>query len=358
MRLALPCLLALIAASTASAGTLSQDGVTVEWADSVPGQSAELDSAVKSWMKSNDIHAAQLAVRKSGRLIFSHAYTIGAKYPTVTTTNVFRLASVSKMLLTAAFSKMLTQGKLTGGERVYNYLGITKPLLASQTPDRRSRDIVALELAEHTAGLPGEGTGDPLFEMRDIEVALGAEPLTALQFAQYLYGIKLLSQPGFTSLYSNVGYFLLGQVIAKAAGKSYDSYVQSELLKPLGMTNWTLSPTSQADANPNEVFADDLFTRDPRYSISPAPRRKSRSITKAAISSGKWPRRRRITSPMPKASACSFTPGTFTGSAAAPLTTRATAAFRAPAHGRNPKRATSISRCCSTSSPAWHSPPR
>ncbi len=101
------------------------------------------------------------------------------------------------MLLTAAFSNLLAEGKLNGGERVYKYLGIKSPLLSSQTVDPRSNNIISLELAEHTAGLPGEGAGDPLFEMRDIEVALGAQPLTETQFAQYLYGTPLLSQPRF-----------------------------------------------------------------------------------------------------------------------------------------------------------------
>jgi CubicO group peptidase (beta-lactamase class C family) len=174
------------------------------------------------------------------------------------------------MLLTAAFSNLLTKGKLTGGERVYSYLGIKAPLLPSQTPDPRSKNIISLELAEHTAGLPGEGEGDPLFEMRDIEVALGAEPLTATQFAQYLYGLPLLSTPGFTALYSNVGYFLLSQVVQKAAGKPYATYVQDSLLTPLGMKNWTLSPTSQANADPNEVFADDPYTGPSVFDITPS----------------------------------------------------------------------------------------
>jgi len=252
----------------ACAGVTTQGDFRIEYAGDSIGSYTNLDAAVKAWMKSNGIHAAQLAVRQSGGLIFSHAYTMTKSYPLVTTTNTFRLASVSKMLLTAAFSNMLSSGKLTGGERVYSYLDITQPLLSSQTPDPRAKNIIALELAEHTAGLPGEGTGDPLFEMRDIEVSLGSEPLTEGQFAQYLYGLPLLSTPGFTNLYSNVGYFLLGMVVEKAANVSYANYVQQTLLDPLGMNNWTLSPTSQANANPNEVAADDSYTGPSVFDIA------------------------------------------------------------------------------------------
>jgi CubicO group peptidase (beta-lactamase class C family) len=255
-------------ATPAFAGVTTDGNFRIEYVGNDIGSHHDLDQAVEGWMKDNDIHDAQLAVRQSGKLIFSHAYTYGQTYRLVTTTNVFRLASVSKMLLTAAFSKLLTDGKLTGGERVYQYLGITRPLLTGQTPDKRSKDIISLELAEHTAGLPGEGLGDPLFEMRDIEVQLGSEPLTETRFAQYLYGIPLLSQPGFTALYSNVGYFLLGMVVEKAAGAPYNVFVQDKLLKPLDMTNWTLSPTSQANADPNEVFADDPYTGPDVFNIT------------------------------------------------------------------------------------------
>jgi len=250
----------LLAPACAVAGVTTNGNFRIEYAGNSIGPYTNLDAAVMSWMTSNNIHCAQLAVRQSGKLIFSHAYTMGSTYKLVTTTNVFRLASISKMLVTAAFSNLLTQGKLDGGERVYSYLGITAPLLPSQTPDKRAKNIISLELAEHTAGLPGEGTGDPLFEMRDIEVALGAEPLTETQFAQYLYGLPLLSTPGFTALYSNVGYFLLGMVIEKAVHEAYATYIINSVLKPLGMTNWEVAPTSSANVDPNLVFADDPYT--------------------------------------------------------------------------------------------------
>jgi CubicO group peptidase (beta-lactamase class C family) len=252
----------------ARAGVTTEGDFRIEYAGDSIGSYTNFDAAVKSWMKSNGIHAAQLAVRQSGGLIFSHAYTMTKSYPLVTTTNTFRLASVSKMLLTAAFSNMLSAGTLTGGERVYRYLGILSPLLVNQTPDPRAHNIIALELAEHTAGLPGEGTGDPLFEMRDIEVSLGSEPLTETQFAEYLYGLPLLSTPGFTPLYSNVGYFLLGMVVARAAHEPYVNYVQQTLLHPMGMNNWTISPTSQANADPNEVAAGDSDTGPSVFDIS------------------------------------------------------------------------------------------
>jgi CubicO group peptidase (beta-lactamase class C family) len=260
--------IAAVVPAFAWAGVTRQGNFRVEYKGDSIGNFPQIDSAIESWMSANGVHCAQFAFRQNGTLMLSHAYTMDSNTPLVTTNNTFRLASISKMVVTAAFSQLLSEGKLTGGEPVYKYLGITQPLLPSQTPDKRSKDIISLELAEHTSGLPGEGAGDPLFEMRDIEVALGQEPLTATQFAQYLYGIPLASQPGFVANYSNVGYLLLSQVIAKAAKTDYFSYVTEKLFKPLHLTNWTLSPTLQSQADPNEVAPDDSYTGPDVFDIS------------------------------------------------------------------------------------------
>ena len=247
-------------ACTAQAGTTVQGNFRVEYAGKSIGNYPAIDTAIENWMSSNGVHSAQFAFRQSGKLVLSHAYTMDSATPLVTTDSVFRMASISKMVVTAAFSKLLSEGKLSGGEKVFPYLGIKTPLLPTQTPDKLAKNILSLELAEHTSGLPGSGAGDPLFQMRDIEVQLGQEPLSQTQFAQYLYGVKLNSPPGYYANYSNVGYVLLSMVVAKAAHTDYFDYVTNALFKPLHLTNWTLSPTSQASANPNEVAPDDPYS--------------------------------------------------------------------------------------------------
>lgn len=55
----------------------------------------------------------------------------------------------------------------------------------------------------------------------------------------------------------------------KAAAEPYVDYVQKTLLDPLEMKNWTLSPTSRADADPNEVRADDIESGPSVFDIGP-----------------------------------------------------------------------------------------
>jgi CubicO group peptidase (beta-lactamase class C family) len=248
-------------ATAASAGVTTDGDFRIEYPGAHPGNRPKLDAAVENWMLANNIHAAQLAVRNQGVLIVSHAYTMGAANPLVTTTKVFRLASNSKMLVTAAYSQLVAGGKLTGNELVYPFLGVTKPLFHTQTVDPRSNSITVFELEEHTGGLHGATTGDPLFTMRDAEVQLGTEPLTAAQFNRYLYGLPLVGNPGDpTPVYSNIGYYLLGQVVAKAAGMPYAKYVQQAILNPLGQKNWFVAATRQSGILPSEVLPEGFAT--------------------------------------------------------------------------------------------------
>lgn len=234
---------------------------------------APLDADVENWMQANGIHAAQLAFRKAGKLLFSHAYAYGAErvYPTVTPDNVMRLASVSKMMPTAAVTTLYAQHVLSPGTRVFPFLGIAKPLLRNQHPDPNIDRVTVQELVDHTGGFHGEGAGDPLFTMREIELSVGKEPLTKRQFASYVYGLPLLFKPGTQSLYSNVGYTLLGMVVEKATGMRFIDYMNAAILEPLGIGNVSLGATRYADRNPAEVVPNDPYVGASIFDLSKNP---------------------------------------------------------------------------------------
>ncbi|MBD5656289.1 MAG: beta-lactamase family protein, partial [Candidatus Eremiobacteraeota bacterium] len=272
----LACLSAAANAGTAVSApeTILRSGrFRIEFSGSYQPKYAPLDTDVEQWMQANGINAAQLAFRKSGKLVFSHAYTMGPAnlYPTVKTTSVMRLASVSKMMATAAVTTLYAQNKLSGSALVFPYLGITQPLLPGQKPDPNIDKVTVQELVDHTGGFHGEGAGDPLFTMRDVEVKIGKEPLTKQQFAQYVYGLPLQFKPGSQTLYSNVGYQLLGMVVEKATGMSFYDYMNSAIFPPLGLSNVTLGSTLFSGRNPAEVIPSDSALGASIFDLSKNP---------------------------------------------------------------------------------------
>jgi CubicO group peptidase (beta-lactamase class C family) len=271
---ALLALLALAPRASASVSrgdtVLHQGAFRIEFSGPYDAKYAVLDRDVERWMRANAIHAAQLAVRKEGKLRFSHAYAFGSEhaYPTVFTANVMRLASVSKMMATAAVTTLYAQNALAAGTLVFPYLGITKPLLKGEKPDPNINAITVQELVYHTSGLHGEGSGDPLFMMRDVELKLGSEPLSKREFAEYVYGLPLQFVPGSQTLYSNVGYMLLGMVVEKATGMSFFDYMNDVIYPPLGISNVTLGATRFGERNPAEVIPADPYTGPSVFDLS------------------------------------------------------------------------------------------
>ena len=64
------------------------------------------------------------------------------------------------------------------------------------------------------------------------------------RYVRSLSDVKLLWDPGTRFAYSNIGFEILGDIIAHVSGVSFESYVASHILEPLGMSTSTLLRTS------------------------------------------------------------------------------------------------------------------
>ena len=70
---------------------------------------------------------------------------------------------------------------------------------------------------------------------------------------RYMTGRPLDFDPGTQTSYSNLGYLVLGRVIEKASGLSYEACVKAEVLAPLGISNMRLGRTSPQARAAGEV---------------------------------------------------------------------------------------------------------
>ena len=97
--------------------------------------------------------------------------------------------------------------------------------------DGRAREITARCLLSHTSGLP---------DVADYgwhEPQLGDEALS--EFARSLSGWRLRAEPGSTFSYSNAGYELLGLLLSRVTGTTFEDAVREQVLTPLGMRTST-----------------------------------------------------------------------------------------------------------------------
>ena len=136
---------------------------------------------------------------------------------------VFRIASMTKSFTAMAILKLRDEGKLSLDDPVAKYV----PALADLPyPTNDSPAITIRHLLTHSEGFPEDNPWG------DRQLAQTDETMRAWLKA----GIPFSTAPGTAFEYSNFGFAILGQVVAKASGKPYADYVTDNILRPLGMT--------------------------------------------------------------------------------------------------------------------------
>jgi CubicO group peptidase (beta-lactamase class C family) len=138
----------------------------------------------------------------------------------------FRIASMTKSFTVLAILKLRDQGKLSLDDEVSKWI----PEFAQSTlPTRDSAPIRIRQLLSHSSGLPEDNPWG------DQQLADSEDDLTAM----LKRGFPFSTPPGTRYEYSNLAFGLLGRIVSKAAGIPYETYVQTEILKPLHMDSST-----------------------------------------------------------------------------------------------------------------------
>lgn len=147
---------------------------------------------------------------------------------------VFEIGSITKVFTALLLAEMVTRGEVELDGPVAEYLpGNVK------IPSRNGTQITLLDLATYSSGLPRNPEG--LSPVSDNPYAA----YTVEQLHSFLSRHVLHFDPGAHYDYSNVGFGLLGYVLALRADTSYEDLVVSRICRPLGLddTRISLSPS-------------------------------------------------------------------------------------------------------------------
>jgi D-alanyl-D-alanine carboxypeptidase len=205
--------------------------------------------APSSWTRFDDLIAGQLtgrgdraasvAVSIDGRVV--HTAAFGIRSPddpadVVTTTDRFRIASMSKVITATVVLQLVQFGALDldapVGQRLADAVGVA--------PGDGVAAVTVRQLLSHTSGFPTYR--DQFF---------GSRFTSCEQAAAFGLARPLSRAPGTRHVYSNLNFCLLGLLIADVTGRPYEQSVDELLLRPLGITGMRLVAT--IDPDPNEV---------------------------------------------------------------------------------------------------------
>lgn len=225
-----------------------------------------LEQAMTNYLVAHQFEAGTIALMHDSKLVLRQGY--GWRDTNFTTVihpdNIFRLASVSKMLTASAIQKLVDGGKITTSTKIYSYLGI--PPWGGVLGDTRITNITVQNLLDHSGGWDRDTSpvGDAVFDTIEVSTNLGLDyPAAPTNLISWMFSKPLDFAPGTSNVYSNFGYQVLGRVIEKASGKRYVDYIQQDLLgsagliNPLGFTN-----VIQAHSRPNELAPWEIWYAD------------------------------------------------------------------------------------------------
>ncbi|GHF14731.1 hypothetical protein GCM10017044_06040 [Kordiimonas sediminis] len=188
----------------------------------------KVTNLIQAEIEKFDVQGMALAVVSKDQVLYEETFGVKNMYTKepVTSQSLFHMASVSKTFVATALMQLHEAGKLDVDKPVVDYV----PYFV--LVDGRYKDLTVRQFASHITGMP-DFDSDPWHDPDYDEEALE-------RFVRDFISHKFLTHAPETKYqYCNTGYELLGDVIAKVSGMTFEQYVQDNILAPLGMEQST-----------------------------------------------------------------------------------------------------------------------
>ncbi len=186
-----------------------------------PGR--RVDEIFRQWDKPAT-PGASVAIVQGGKLLYQKGYGIAhLEYDIpIAPDTIFHVASVSKQFTAMSIVLLEQDGKLSIDDDVHKYL--------PELPDY-GHTIAIRNLLQHTSGIRDQWQtlGLAGWQLDDV--------ITQKQILRMLFRQRELNfTPGSRYLYSNSGFTLLAEIVARVSGKPFPQFAEERIFHPLGMT--------------------------------------------------------------------------------------------------------------------------
>jgi D-alanyl-D-alanine carboxypeptidase len=179
------------------------------------------DTYVQAFVNQNRFQGSVL-LAQDGKPVFRKAYGLANVEWDVSNTpdTKFRLGSITKQFTSALILQLVEQGKVKLDDSIRKYY--------PQAPESW-QPVTIHHLLCHESGIPSYTEVPGFFEKQSFA------PRTPAEIVQLTQDKPLEFPPGTKFKYDNTGYILLGVVIEKVTGKTYENQLRQSILDPLEM---------------------------------------------------------------------------------------------------------------------------
>lgn len=244
-------LIVVALASTSAHEIRAQNG-------SAPSGWSSFTRLLEAYADSDRVVGTSALVMRDGKILARHNYGFADKAAgkRVADRSIFHWGSITKTLTAVAIMQLRDRGKLALDDKITRWV---PELRAIHDPYGMIDSITIRMLLSHSAGFQngtwpyGNGESWEPFEPTTWEQLVAMMPYQQLHF-----------KPGSKYSYSNPGFIYLARVIEKISGDPWQSYVQKNVLSPLGLDRSYFGNTPYylaADRSHNYYVRRDSVTR-------------------------------------------------------------------------------------------------
>jgi CubicO group peptidase (beta-lactamase class C family) len=193
----------------------------------------KVDSLTKPFFsRPNTVGLVMGIVKNDSTFVYGYGETKAGNKTVPDGNTLFEIGSITKTFTATLLADLVVKGKLSLDDPINKYLPDSIPAL-----QYNGVPITIKALSNHTSGLP----------RIPIDLFVGSDPANPYihydnaRLFNFLKRVKLSREQGKQYEYSNLAVGILGVILERVSGKSYEQLLQQHICKPLGMKNTRIS---------------------------------------------------------------------------------------------------------------------
>jgi CubicO group peptidase (beta-lactamase class C family) len=192
---------------------------------------AKLDAVLEEIISRWGVPGLGVGIVQDSEIVYARCFgvqSLDTRAP-VTQDSIFCVASIAKCFVASAVMQLVERGKVDLDAPLAGYLPYFR------LDDDRYREMTIRQMLSHTAGMPDmeESEYDELVSHPEADTG------AAERYVRNLSHMKMAAAPGERFFYSNIAYNVLGDLIAKISGQTFEDYMREHILRPAGMPEST-----------------------------------------------------------------------------------------------------------------------
>ena len=207
----------------------------------------QIDAQIDQWIQEEQLNGATMIILRNGKIVYHKAFGFAGENVPMKTNNIFRIASMTKPIISVAAMMLFEEGKFLLTDPVSKFIPEFKNAVVldkyntadtTYTAVPAKREITMRDILSHTSGIGyaqiGNATANAIYYKNKINGGIGTPYSTLKDVIPKLAKLPLMVQPG-EEFYYGLNTDVLGYLIEVISGMPLDKYLQQKIFAPLAM---------------------------------------------------------------------------------------------------------------------------